>query len=304
MKTKKLLPEALFSAAEALLKGELVAFATETVYGLGANALLKEAVQTIFEVKRRPKDNPLILHVASLEKAKELVGELPEGFERLAGEFWPGPLTLIAPASKELPSWAISKKQTVAIRVPSHPLALALLREVNVPIAAPSANLSGKPSTTRAEDVLEDFDGKIPFILDGGACLLGIESTVIGWVEAKPTLFRPGILSKEEIERVLGERVLLASPDLAEMSPGMRYRHYAPRAKVRLVLEKEGIKGAFVLSPFPEQKEYLLTEKTLYTLFRQADREGIDLIEVFCPEIVQKNLGLMNRLYRAAESEL
>lgn len=217
--------------------GGLVAFPTETVYGLGANGLDEEAVAGIFAAKGRPADNPLILHVAKKSDAKPLWHSLPDNARRLMDAFWPGPLTLICRRSSQVPDIVTAGLDTVAVRMPSHKTALALIRAAERPIAAPSANLSGRPSPTRAEHVLADMDGRIDALIDGGPCEVGMESTVLSLAGA-PTLLRPGGVTREAIEGIIGP-VELSSAILAPLkegetaaSPGMKYRHYAPRAEV------------------------------------------------------------------------
>jgi L-threonylcarbamoyladenylate synthase len=225
-------PGAIARAAGLLRAGRLVAFPTETVYGLGADATNGEAVAAIFAAKGRPRFNPLIVHLAGLEDAERHV-VLPAGARRLADKFWPGPLTLVAPRRADSPlSLLVSAGlETVAIRIPAHPVARALLREAGVPVAAPSANPSGRISATAAAHVAEGLGGKVDLILDGGATPLGLESAVIGFDGSAPVLLRPGALTRAEIEAVIGP---LAAPDATVRSPGQLQSHYAPRARLRL----------------------------------------------------------------------
>lgn len=244
--------DALDPAVSALDRGELVAFPTETVYGLGADGLNPDAVHRIFLVKGRPQDNPLILHVASLEEAWKLCREVPEAARVLAERFWPGPLTMVLPAAHHIPSVVTAGLDTVGIRVPSHPIALKLLRSFAGPIAAPSANRSGRPSPTTALDVLEDLEGQIPYIIDGGSCDVGVESTILSIPDqGSLQLLRPGRIAVQEMEDALQAAGLPATiqrprskydlPELdadeAPQAPGMKYRHYAPRAQVLLLPE-------------------------------------------------------------------
>ena len=218
-------------------EGGLVAFPTETVYGLGANGLDGSAVERIFEAKGRPSDNPLILHVAKKSDVKDLWRHVPDEARRLMDAFWPGPLTLIFVKSDIVPDEVTAGLSTVAVRMPEHKTALALIRAAGVPIAAPSANLSGRPSPTTAEHVLEDMDGRIDAVIDGGPCRVGVESTVLTLV-GKPTILRPGGITREMLEQVIGP--VEVSPavlrPLAEgetaASPGMKHKHYAPDAEV------------------------------------------------------------------------
>ena len=219
-------------AARLLRAGEVVGIPTETVYGLAANALSDEAVPKIFAAKGRPQDNPLISHIASLDMLPMVVREVPGAAYRLAEAFWPGPLTLILPRSKTVADSVCAGLDTASVRMPSHPVALAVIRAAGVPLAAPSANLSGSPSPTTAADVLADMEGKIPLILDGGACSVGVESTVISLAGAQPVLLRPGYITKEQLEDAMGCTVALSDAVLHKLkdgeraaSPGMKYKH-------------------------------------------------------------------------------
>jgi L-threonylcarbamoyladenylate synthase len=231
-------PEALAEASRLLRAGRLVAFPTETVYGLGANALNAEAVQGIFAAKCRPADDPLIVHVASAAGlARVAVGN--EMAERLAARFWPGPLTLVLPRQPAVPLVVTAGLETVGVRVPSHPVAMQLLQAADLPVAAPSANLFGRPSPTRAEHVLEDLAGRVDLILDGGPTDVGVESTIVDLSGARPRLLRPGGLAAEAIEAALG--VTLEGPPARatpgpQVSPGLLSTHYAPRTPLVLIL--------------------------------------------------------------------
>ena len=229
-------------AAEVLRRGGLIAFPTETVYGLGALIHLRDAVRRIFEVKGRPPDNPLIVHVASLDQLREVAIDVPRKALKLAEAFWPGPLTLVLPKSGSVPDEVTAGLPKVAVRMPAHAVALALIEEAGAPVAAPSANLSGRPSPTSAEHVLRDLGGRIEGVLDAGETLYGVESTIVDLTVSPPALLRPGAMPIEKVEEVLGEKV--AIPDFARgleeaeraLAPGIRYRHYAPQA-VLLVIE-------------------------------------------------------------------
>jgi len=227
-------------AAELIRRGELVAFPTETVYGLGANGLDAAAVEKIFEVKGRPSDNPLILHLSKKSEARALWDGMPRAAQPLMDAFWPGPLTLVYRRSARVPDTVTAGLATVALRIPQNKTARALIAKAGVPIAAPSANLSGRPSPTDAAHVRADLDGKIPLILDGGSCRVGVESTVLE-LTAKPTILRPGGITREMLEAAIGP-VRTADSVLAPMpegetprSPGMQYRHYAPACRVHVV---------------------------------------------------------------------
>lgn len=315
-----------------LVKGGLVAFPTETVYGLGANAMNPAAVKKIFRAKGRPHDNPLIVHISSFEELPELV----EGFtgvgERLAEEFWPGPLTLVLPKKAGVPGEVTAGLDTVAVRMPAHPLALALIHEAGVPVAAPSANLSGRPSPTRAEHVREDLQGKIEMILDGGPCPVGLESTVIDCTRQPPVILRPGGLAleilREEVPVLELDPALKAGEKVEKaLSPGMKYRHYSPHTPVilyegsgkrlkqdlyHLVAEGQMI-GLLVREPEKWKnwiKENLATPSKVvvrplssYTLFselRALDRGDIKTILVEGCSEHGLGLAIMNRLRKAA----
>lgn len=234
---------ALIGAAAGVLRaGGIVAFPTETVYGLGGNGLDEAAVARIFKAKGRPADNPLILHIATLEELGLLVREIPPAAQKLSRAFWPGPLTLVLPRSEKVPDIVTGGLDTVAVRMPDHVIAQLLIAKAGVPIAAPSANLSGRPSPTDAAAVWADMQGRIDMVVDGGPSGIGVESTVIDLTAAKPVLLRPGGVTLEELRAALGE-VSLCGSLTAETgqpkSPGMKYTHYAPRAPVIVVEGKQ-----------------------------------------------------------------
>ena len=245
MKTTLLTPEtdetAVKTAAELIRAGEVVGMPTETVYGLAANALNGEAVKKIFLAKGRPQDNPLIVHIADFDQIYDLCPAVPPQAKLLADAFWPGPLTMIVPKGDCIPDEVSCGLDTVGIRLPSHPMARALIHESGVPLAAPSANTSGRPSTTTAAHVMHDMDGKIAAVLDGGACGGGVESTVITLALERPRLLRPGGITLEQLRSVLGEvdvdRALYEKigDGVKVSAPGMKYRHYAPKAPVTVV---------------------------------------------------------------------
>ena len=247
MKTKIFGKEGISEAAEILRGGGLVAFPTETVYGLGGNGLDKEAAKKIYAAKGRPSDNPLILHVSSIEEVYPLVKALPEKAKKLMEAFWPGPLTLVLPKSDLVPKESTGGLETVALRSPENALTLELIRACGFPIAGPSANLSGRPSPTEASHVFEDLGGRIEGILEDGAVGIGVESTIVDLSENCPTLLRPGAITIEDLEEVLGEKVTidptLLGKSMAEgftpKAPGMKYRHYAPKAEMILFKKKE-----------------------------------------------------------------
>lgn len=247
MRTKIFGKEGISEAAEILKQGGLVAFPTETVYGLGGNGLDKEAAKKIYAAKGRPSDNPLILHVSSIEEVYPLVKALPEKAKKLMEAFWPGPLTLVLPKSDLVPKESTGGLETVALRSPENALTLELIRACGFPIAGPSANLSGRPSPTEAYHVFEDLGGRIEGILEDGAVGIGVESTIVDLSEDCPTLLRPGAITIEDLEEVLGEKVAidptLLGKSMAEgftpKAPGMKYRHYAPKAEMILFKKKE-----------------------------------------------------------------
>ena len=328
-------PEALQMAAELLARGELVAFPTETVYGLGAHALNRDAVPGIFAAKGRPADNPLIVHIWRREQLTDLCHVNPLA-EKLMDAFWPGPLTIILPRKHTVPDTVTAGLDTVAVRLPSHPVAYELLKTCNLPIAAPSANRSGKPSPTAARHVYEDMQGRIPLIIDGGDCQVGVESTVVDCTGEQVCILRPGGVTRQMLEEVVGPVTVAGSVlrPLQEgekaLSPGMRYQHYAPNGQVSLVEgEEQDVVAALKLlcrqaeenghracvMCFTEHVEMLqhchphdigskdCPEEVAHRLFdtlRRLDEENMDVIfsEVVPPEGV--GLAVMNRLGRAA----
>lgn len=233
--------EELLEAAKILGSGGLVAFPTETVYGLGANALDETAAKKIYEAKGRPSDNPLIAHISCMEELPALVREIPEAGRKLAERYWPGPLTMIFPKKDVVPYGTTGGLETVAVRMPSDPVANKLIKLAGVPVAAPSANTSGRPSPTKAEHVIEDMNGKIEMIIDGGEVGIGVESTIVDVSGQVPTLLRPGAVTMEMLRETLGQVEIdpaILGPVSAEIkpkAPGMKYRHYAPKADMILV---------------------------------------------------------------------
>lgn len=298
--------------AEIIKSGGLVAFPTETVYGLGANALDADAVRRIYETKGRPSDNPLILHVSSIEMTEGLV-ELNWRARMLMEKFWPGPLSIVLPAKEVIPSRTRGGLPTAAVRMPDAAVALALIKFSNLPIAAPSANISGRPSPTDAETVRRDVGDKIPLVIDGGETRFGVESTVIDMTGEHAVLLRPGGLAKEDIEAELGEEVLLPQDQtIIKRSPGTRYRHYAPNVPLILAAPDEIPADAGnwawmgVSEPagnpakkikFRDDAEYA---RELFRAMRALEKSGVSAIYAEIPEERGIGLALKDRLVRAA----
>jgi len=286
-------PQEIQEAAELLKKGELIAFPTETVYGLGAPVFQPLAVAKIFETKGRPADNPLIVHLSNLEQLKRVAVDIPPDFYKLAAKFFPGPLTVVLKRHPSVPSLVSAGMNTIAVRMPSHPIAHALIDAVGEPLVAPSANLSGKPSSTSVEHVCEDFEGIISGVIDGGSTQFGIESTVISLLSDPPVILRPGTITQEAIEAVLQKPIREKSAIDAILSPGMKYRHYAPHASVKLVMQE----------PEAHPKRLIVhhvSAEILYEILRKADREGYEEIIIVCDQKIVKDKALMNRLMHAA----
>ncbi len=319
-------PRAIAKATGILSRGGLVAFPTETVYGLGAVASDSQAVARIFAAKGRPADNPLIVHVASLDMLESIAYEVPDVARRLIEAFWPGPLTLVLRRSSRLPPIVSAGLDTVAVRVPADPVALDLIRCTGQPIAAPSANRSGRPSPTSAQHVLRDLGDAVDLILDGGPTDVGVESTVLDVTGLPPVLLRPGGVSKEELERVVGP-VRLYRPDGGPpRSPGLKHRHYAPDCRVMLVEPSEwrdvlprvqemdqcigilcrslhgpdGVPAAYFRRVAGDEAEYA---RALFAGFREAEAAGVELLLVEAVAETGVGLAIMDRLRRAARPE-
>ena len=334
MKTILLSPQkdknAVKTAADFILQGEVVGMPTETVYGLAANALNGEAVAKIFRAKGRPQDNPLIVHIADFEQIYDLCPTVPPQAKLLAEAFWPGPLTMIVPKGDCIPNEVSCGLETVGIRLPSHPLARALIRAAGVPLAAPSANTSGRPSTTTAEHVLHDMDGRIAAILDGGPCGVGVESTVVTLALDKPRLLRPGGVTLEQLQTVLGEvevdRALYEKigDDVKVSAPGMKYRHYAPKAPVTVVRgdpqktaeyivdhissptgvlcfdEYEDDFPTCVVECFGSQNDLVTQAREVFDRLRAFDDTDVQQIWAQCPSDEGLGLAVANRIKKAA----
>ena len=317
-------------AAELILAGELVAIPTETVYGLGANGLDENAVAKIFEAKGRPQDNPLILHVAEASEIERFCHSIPEAAYRLAEAFWPGPLTIVLPARDTVPKRTTGGLSTVAVRCPDSDVTRAIIRLAGVPLAAPSANISGKPSTTTAEHVLHDHEGKIPAIVDGGPCRVGVESTIVDLTGDCPRLLRPGGIGPEELFAVLGEFVIdkavtaQIDQDTVVKAPGMKYRHYAPDCRVlivdgdlpaaehyirshwqpgnRVLCFEEELETFRDLAPLAYGREADIDSllSGLFAALRELDDPSIGTVFARCPRGSGKALAVQNRLGKAA----
>jgi L-threonylcarbamoyladenylate synthase len=319
-------------AASIIRRGGLVAFPTETVYGLGANALDPRAVKRIFTAKGRPTDNPMIVHIATISDAKKIVKEFTPEAKKLAKTFWPGPLTLVLKKSPSVPDSVTAGLDTVAVRMPDHNIAFALIRQSGTPIAAPSANLSGRPSPTKAEHVLHDLSGRIDALLDGGNARIGVESTVLDLTREPATILRPGGVTLKDIRKTIG-KAEIHHPKQGETprSPGMKYRHYAPkgrlilldgpakevRKRIRALIrhyiccgESVGVisTGRQAYGPAARTKyagrgckEYA---SNLYRLLRELDEEGADII--LAEGVGEAGLGsaVMNRLRRASHETI
>ena len=317
-------------AASLLQQGEIVALPTETVYGIAADARNGAAVAKIFKAKGRPQDNPLIVHISDMDMLDGLVAEVPERAQLLAAAFWPGPLTIVMPRGDKVADECCAGLDTVGIRMPSHPVARAVLKASGCPFAAPSANLSGSPSPTTAKDVLADMDGRLPMILDGGDCAVGVESTVITVVGENPMLLRPGHITLEQLEAALGEEVKISGAILEKLkegevarSPGMKYKHYAPKADITLLKGSFDQFRAYVEAHRSENPACLCftgeEEKLdfpcvcygkegdgndqayhLFRCLRALDEQGDGIVYARCPEMDGASMAVYNRLIRAA----
>ncbi len=323
-------------AGKLIAEGELVAFPTETVYGLGGDALDPDASRRIYAAKGRPSDNPLIVHIADFDDMKRVAREVPEQAKKLADAFWPGPLTMIVWKSDAVPEATTGGMQTVAVRMPNHPVALELIRRSGCLIAAPSANTSGRPSPTEAQHVAEDLSGKIAMILDGGPVGIGIESTIIDLTEEKPMILRPGYITPEMLSEVLQEEVvidpgIIAADDTRKpKAPGMKYKHYAPKAEMTIVdgaqdavihkineltaaKRAEGKKVAVIATDETKDRydaQVILSmgkradedaiAQHLYKILRECDELDVGEIYSECFQTPRIGQAIMNRLLKAA----
>lgn len=314
-------PAGISQAAELLRQHQPVAFPTETVYGLGARVFDEVAIEKIYQLKGRPSDNPLIAHIAELEQVHQLATEIPEEFWTLAAAFLPGPLTIVLQRKPEVPAIISAGLPTVAIRMPAHLIAQQLITAAGQPLVAPSANLSGKPSPTTAQHVLQDLAGDLAAVIDGGPTEVGIESTVLDLTQDQPVILRPGSISAEAIAEVLGQPVTAIHHPLAPhqpaAAPGMKYRHYAPTAHVQLFenittaevalaeLDPETTLVLTNASPATSSTTKFrvrpLTAATLYAEFRQADADAMQSIVVILDPDTASQAGLVNRLTKASQ---
>lgn len=326
MKTRKLTEENIDVAAGIIAKGGLVAFPTETVYGLGANALDADAVKKVYAAKGRPSDNPMIVHISRASDIGQLTPRLSPDIVTLIENFWPGPLTLVVKKKQGIPDATTGGLDTVAVRMPDHPIALELINRAGCPVAAPSANLSGKPSPTKAEHVIEDLDGKIDGILQGEDCRVGIESTVLDVTAEPPIILRPGIITPENIEAAIGKKVRIdpavsqvsAGADQEEFqpkSPGMKYKHYAPKAQMTVIEgqrervtaeidrlkalnERIGVKVGVVLF---EERAFIEAAHDFFAKLRELDKQDVDLILAGAlSDTDGVGFAVMNRMLKSA----
>ena len=334
METKYLTQQNIHDAAALLREGGLVGIPTETVYGLGANGLDGEAVSRIFQAKGRPQDNPLILHIPEVSWLERYCRDIPDSAYRLAEKFWPGPMTMILPRKEIVPDTVTAGLETVGMRCPAHPLCREIIRLADVPVAAPSGNTSGRPSPTTAQHMLEDMEGKIEAIVDGGPCSVGVESTIIDLTCTPPRLLRPGGITLEELRSVLGEVEVDAAVTrkMGEgekpRAPGMKYRHYAPAAPVTVVAGDAAKSAAYIaahaapedgiicfdefvhlftrpavtrpvmdLGPAGDKEEQA---RHIFDALRQFDHTGVPAIWAQCPDAEGIGLAIANRLNKAA----
>lgn len=316
-------------AADIIKRGGIVAIPTETVYGLAANTFDERAVKKIFLAKGRPSDNPLIAHIAALEDVYKLVSEFPEIAQKLANKFWPGPLTMILPKKPDVPYCVTAGMESVAVRFPAHPVAHEIIKKSGVPLVAPSANISGKPSPTSFEHVVHDLYGKVDAIVDGGNCNVGVESTVISFLDLIPKILRPGFITSEDIKSVIGkievDKAVYENLKIGQkvLSPGMKYKHYSPSADVCLVVGSrlsysnyvnERSKNSALALCLDEDIPFLkipyisygskddisAQERNLFGALRKIDDMNISMVYAHFSGEVSKNLAVYNRLIRAA----
>jgi len=327
-------PSCAAFAAKLLREGQLVAIPTETVYGLGANGLDETAVAKIFEAKGRPQDNPLILHIADPARMGDICHSIPEAAYNLAEKFWPGPLTMVLPAKDCVPRRTTGGLSTVAVRCPDSAITREIIRLAGVPVAAPSANISGKPSTTTAQHVLDDHRGKLPLIVDGGSCRVGVESTIVDLTDDVPRLLRPGGITPEQLIEVLGELVVdkavTAQLDAGEVvkAPGMKYRHYAPACPLVIVSGSSESAARYIRQHYEPGQRVLCFEEELplfegceplsygcaadvntlsagvFAALRLLDDPAVTKVYARCPEGGGVAYAVQNRLKKAAAFQI
>ena len=323
-------PNTVQIASRIIRDGGLVAIPTETVYGLGANGLDPDAVAKIFQAKGRPQDNPLILHICSPEQIELFCHHIPQAAYTLAERFWPGPLTMVLPAKDIVPKCTTAGLPTVAVRCPDSPVTREIIRLAGVPVAAPSANISGKPSTTTAEHVLHDHNGKIDAIVDGGPCRVGLESTIVDLTEYQPRLLRPGGITPEQLLEILGDLVVdkavtaQIDRDAVVKAPGMKYRHYAPDCQVVIVSGSREKAASYIRSHYQEGDRVLCFAEELplyegcaplsygneadvntlsaglFAALRELDDPAIHRVYARCPVGGGVAYAVQNRLKKAA----
>lgn len=329
LKTEILDESGIHRAAEILRSGGIVAIPTETVYGLAANAYDKQAIKSIYRAKGRPSDNPLIVHISDISAIYDVVSQFPENAQKLAGKFWPGPLTMILPKNPKIPREVTGGLDSVAVRFPSHIVAQKIISEAGVPLVAPSANISGRPSPTKFEHVIHDLDGKINAIVNGGDCDVGLESTVVSMLGEVPKILRPGRITAEDIRKVVGAAEIdigvfkNAADDRKVISPGMKYKHYSPRTQVKIILGSSGEYIDFVNDKkeanavalcFDEEVPSLKVPcvaygsadntreqaQNLFDALRKVDDFGANIVYAHYVEKDDFSLAVYNRLVRAA----
>ena len=329
MDTRILKPtqEGIQLACDIISAGDVVAIPTETVYGLFADATKADACANIFKAKDRPQDNPLIVHISDYEMWQDTAAEIPEDAMKLAEAFWPGPLTIILKKKDIIPDEVTAGMDTVGIRMPSHPVVLEIISKTRLPLAGPSANRSGRPSPTDAQTVFNDMDGRIPLVLDGGECNIGVESTVVSLAGEQPILFRPGFITKAQMEDVLHKEVILSkgiTEELAKdekvLSPGLKHKHYAPKAEVTIIngefekyrqlVETENA-TALCFDEYADkinaktvcygsEKDSATQAVKLFHALRQLDEIGAGKVYAMMPSTEGVGLAVYNRLLRAA----
>lgn len=307
----------LREAAECIKRGGLVAFPTETVYGLGADTFNPDAVKKIYEAKGRPSDNPLISHIADMDEVSKLAVSVPSNAKKLMEAFWGGPLTVILKRRENVPNIVSAGLDTVSVRMPSHPVANMLIRLSKTPIAAPSANLSGSPSPTTFEHCKADMDGRVDMIIDGGECSVGVESTVVDMTGEVPVILRPGAITREHVAKVCGDCIFGGEYADAPKCPGMKYTHYSPKADVFAIRDMENwnvdisenvgiitydkyksvVKNGVFYSAGASDTEYAAR---LFYLLRKADEDGIKTLYAVLPKNEGMGTAVRNRLLKSA----